>query len=409
MSPRKRPIIGKRVKVEVEEEVSPKDVDSGNPHAEEKEHSTSDKKNRYNVVDRAEPEDQADLESPKHSGALEPVIDVASKVTDLTELKKKVQNAFLIFFVIGCLAIYLLDEANKWVSISSPIIIMFLYIMAMWNSVKHIRTASVLFADSVYYMGFLFTFVTLVFAITSSNVQLDIIINQMGVALSTTVVGMFVRVMLSHFDGIELNLDDDMHADMVKTANKIKMITGSLIESSTDQLNQIQNTTKQAKEVSSNLQLIISNFDNVSFPLDKFNDINVKVAELGASLDYFNESVTFSVQKVDDGLDSFNRSIVGSVDKVNAIAESLLIVSGITEEISQFKLKVDKLNHLQDDLVDYVGDARSNSSNLGGKIDNLSGKIEEAAREIDGHIKSAENLESEVSHRLEKIIKLVSK
>tara|TARA_B110000046_G_scaffold124255_1_gene130668 strand:- start:253 stop:975 length:723 start_codon:yes stop_codon:yes gene_type:complete len=240
-------------------------------------------------------------------------------------------------------------------------------------------------------MGFLFTFVTLVFAITTNNIEFDVIINQMGVALSTTVIGMFVRVMLSHFDGIELNAGDDIYANMAKTASKITLITDRLIQSSTDQLNQIQDSTKKAEEVSDNLQLVISNLSNLDFPLDKFNNINKQVAEVGASLE------------------SFNGSISGAANKVNAIAESLSVVSEITEKISLFKLKVDELNKLQDDLSGYVGDVQSGSSSIGSIVEGLTEKVEDAKREIDEHMKNAERLESSVSYRLQNIINLVNK
>jgi len=311
--------------------------------------------------------------------------------TDLSALKKYVQLRFVIFFLAGCVAIWVFQGESKWLAIASPIIIMLLYILFTWNSVKETRTANVLFADSVYYMGFLFTFVTLIFAITADDVAFELIINQMGVALSTTVIGMFVRVMLSHFDGIELNVGDDIYANMAKTASKITLITDRLIQSSTDQLNQIQNSTKKAEEVSDNLQLVISNLNNLDFPLDRFNDVNKQVANLGASLE------------------SFNGSISGSVNKVNAIAESLSVVSEITEKISLFKFKVDELNKLQDDLAVYVGDAQSGSSSIGGIVEGMAEKVEDAKREIDEYLKNAEQLESSVNYRLQKIINLVNK
>ena len=341
--------------------------------------------------DRAEDQDQDHIKSDR------PIIDMGAKkkpvtkATDLSALKKYVQLSFVIFFLAGCLAIYLFQGNNKWLAIASPITVMFLYILFTWNAVKEIRTANVLFADSVYYMGFLFTFVTLVFAITTNNIEFDVIINQMGVALSTTVIGMFVRVMLSHFDGIELNAGDDIYANMAKTASKITLITDRLIQSSTDQLNQIQDSTKKAEEVSDNLQLVISNLSNLDFPLDKFNNINKQVDEVGASLE------------------SFNGSISGSANKVNAIAESLSVVSEITEKISLFKLKVDELNKLQDDLSSYVGDVQSGSSSIGSIVEGLTEKVEDAKREIDEHMKNAERLESSVSYRLQNIINLVNK
>ncbi len=108
--------------------------------------------------------------------------------------------------------------------------------------------------------------------------------------------------------------------------------------SSTDQLNQIQDSTKKAEEVSDDVQLAISNLSNLDFPLDKFNNINKQLAEVGASLE------------------SSNGSISGSANKVNAIAESLSVVSEITEKISLFKLKVDELNKAEAkyNLVSYT-------------------------------------------------------
>ena len=341
--------------------------------------------------DSFEDQDQDNIRSNRPAINFDAKKNPVSTSTDLSALKNYVQLRFVIFFFAGCIAIYWFQGINKWIAIASPITIMFLYIIFTWNAVKKTRTANVLFADSVYYMGFLFTFVTLIFSITSVNVEFDIIINQMGVALSTTVMGMFVRVMLSHFDGIELNIGDDIYANMAKTASTITMITDRLIQSSTDQVNQIEASTKKAEEVSDNLELVIANLNNVNFPLDKFDNINKQAASVGASLEFFNSSIS------------------GSVSKVNAIAESLSVVSEITEKISLFKLKVDELNRLQDDLANYVGDAQSGSASIGGILEGMTEKVEGAKREIDAHIKNAEKLESSVSYRLQKIINLVNK
>ena len=59
---------------------------------------------------------------------------------------------------------------------------------------KYPNTRAV-FGDSMYYLGFLFTFVALVAAMMniSEESEVDAIIAQMGPALITTVIGMAVR------------------------------------------------------------------------------------------------------------------------------------------------------------------------------------------------------------------------
>ena len=71
------------------------------------------------------------------------------------------------------------------------------------NKYTKTQVVRAVFADSLYYLGFLFTFVALVAALISiDGFKADDIVGKMGPALVTTVVGMAARIYLTQFDAI---------------------------------------------------------------------------------------------------------------------------------------------------------------------------------------------------------------
>ena len=85
------------------------------------------------------------------------------------------------------------------------------------------------FADSLYYLGFLFTFIALVGALVSvDSFNADDIVGQMGPALVTTVVGMAARIYLTQFDAITtepqretLDTIGELSANLVNSLEKL--------------------------------------------------------------------------------------------------------------------------------------------------------------------------------------------
>ena len=319
----------------------------------------------------------------------QPANDEEIDVTELARLKRNVQTRFVIFFLVGLVAIYFTSTLSKAVAIGSPITIMALYVLSTYKLTR-LRTAKTLFADSVYYMGFLFTFVTLMFAISPEKTDIQVIINQMGVALSTTIFGMLVRVVMSHFDGIEMNVDEDVFAKLSETANKVESITDSLVKASKEQVIQISATSNQAQhtlqEMQSRLELMMS--DDFLSPS--------RIAILQQKLN--NIALT---------LDKFESRVESSSEALRPTVEALREASQISQEFAQWRLKVADLDALVEQLKLRTGATDLQAGTVAESVQSLKDQIELAKNQIALQMSDAENLGQHVADRLTKILQSV--
>jgi hypothetical protein len=310
-------------------------------------------------------------------------------ITELARLKRSVQTRFLIFFVVGLIVIFITSTLTKFVAIGSPILVMSLYVLSTYKLTR-LRTAKTLFADSVYYMGFLFTFVTLMFAIAPAVTDITVIINQMGVALSTTIFGMLVRVIMSHFDGIEMNVDEDVFAKLSETANKIESITDSLVNSSKEQVNQINATTAQALETTRKVQQTLDEITSDKFlSADRIRDLQTRMNAIADSLGDF-----------DARIQDTNQSLVPMLDIMRE-------ASKISREFSDFRLKISHLDDLIDQMNTHISSAGQTAGSASDLVENLAVQIQLAKEEISTHMENARDIEAHVEQRLVEIMKIV--
>lgn len=144
------------------------------------------------------------------------------------------------------------NEFFKWFSFATPNVLIVLYAVFVGLQAKSNRSPND--ADNLYYLGFLYTVVSLGVAlilyakdsgaISSGGHQETSIIGSFGLALSTTIVGLLARTVLSHH-AIDIEEQDEHARIQLHSATNefINALTGS-----TDRLNAVfdQNTTQLA-------------------------------------------------------------------------------------------------------------------------------------------------------------------
>ena len=108
---------------------------------------------------------------------------------------------FVLAFGIGSLGIIILRELGYpvWVAVAFAILSMLIYVLFGGTKRYFVRTD--ILGDNAYYLGFLFTLVSLAYTLyrysSSQSHQVDQIIQNFGLALSTTLVGLLGRVYFS--------------------------------------------------------------------------------------------------------------------------------------------------------------------------------------------------------------------
>lgn len=191
---------------------------------------------------------------------------------------------FICFFLLGSFGVVAIKEAGSGpiVAIAFSTIIMLGYIFYCGTR-KYAVKAEIL-GDNIYYMGFLFTLVSLAYTLykfTSADNEIDQIIKNFGIALTTTLIGVVGRVYFNqtkdedppesaslndHDDDVDIDVDIGMVREMreamsaeLRTSQQIveshvKLLgqsireTGSALTSMALLINEIARSTEQISQ-----------------------------------------------------------------------------------------------------------------------------------------------------------------
>lgn len=273
--------------------------------------------------------------------------------------KHSLRRSFLFTLVIGTVLIlspmkFLPSEGI--VKIVASAVLMFIYFLSGNKYVRSTNTRAV-FADSLYYLGFLFTFIALVGAMTSLNeLNIQSIIGQMGPALVTTVIGMAARIYLTQFEPITSEPETEAISSMSNLSAQIITTLKSL--------EQVQSTSAQQIEAfSQNLNRI--NVENLQ---REFNGLAESAKELANS----------------------SRELKNSADRTKiTVDEAERKFDGLDSSISNAKRKLDDVEILTNDVRTLnfkVENAATVFSEVGEKIER---KVNESANEALNSISEA--------------------
>ena len=183
----------------------------------------------------------------------------------ISRYKSQLNKAFGLVFILGTILIFAGGGSPAgWIG---PIVAMLLYIAYGLSSSKKIRSTGE-FADSVYYLGFVFTMISLLSStwVKVGSGSSDKILELFAIALITTIIGIVARLFLSQFDQTtDEQVEDanqrilDMVDDYIERLGLISSETdekSAIILESYDRL--VDSYTSQSKKVSDNFKQILS-------------------------------------------------------------------------------------------------------------------------------------------------------
>jgi hypothetical protein len=202
------------------------------------------------------------------------------------------------------------DEFFKWFSFAAPNVLIVLYALFIGLQSKSNRSPND--ADNLYYLGFLYTVVSLGVALilyaknsgggsAGSNNETSII-GSFGLALSTTIVGLLARIVLSHHT-IDIEEQDEHARIQLHTATNefISALTGS-----TDRLNAVfeKNTTQLASAFAIASDAVAKKMPDESkalvLALSAFTaDLNRSLALTLNELQKFPDSIKQATERID--------------------------------------------------------------------------------------------------------------
>jgi biopolymer transport protein ExbB/TolQ len=274
------------------------------------------------------------------------------------------QVFFASTFIIGSLFITFMKNwnvASQWLSLTSMITSMGLIIVyaVVSRTVHTFRLSSERVGDNCYYLGFLFTLVSLSNALYSfgygDDDTINYVISNFGIALGSTIVGMLMRVMFNQMkiepeqieERIKENLTDTGHrltGEIENVIGEMNSLSSTLKNSMAEALESTDTLLKDSKKRHASL---VDSIDKLTEDVIARNEksataINESIERITgtSSLEAPTQTIRKSLEKFAENINDANSkmeklsSILDVAVKSNKTSSSRLLLSLLT---SRFK------------------------------------------------------------------------
>lgn len=367
---------------------------------------------------------------------------------------EKARKLFFVFIVIGFVIISaptLFDFSNLY-GIPASLAVC-IYALMAYKSQSDFMEQEVV-ADAIYYLGFLYTFMALLVGFLSSvgNVAALNIIELIGVALMTTVVGLAIRIYLVHFQRLDLSEEQEIRQSVVQSMSLLNReindsiehiknlreesvgnLTGTIddIQNSItnslqdfqvgleDQLNNVRSTVTEQMNINLSNQMdnlnhiaeeSVQNLSNVTATLaSRINDIDIPqdivTARIDSALENFrNQSnmLGMEVQEVNRLINAEKENIIEVNNKLELLVTSLGTIDLDFEPLNDAANTVGTLNaslshlnttlnNLDQALVSHSSQFTSNVGEASVSFIEVRDSIQDMSREIQSTIDGLNN------------------
>jgi len=277
------------------------------------------------------------------------------------------------------------------------------------------------FADSIYYLGFLLTLVALIFSLFAVNAEGDStsgLVMRFGVALTTTVIGLGCR---TYFANFKTTAEDEFYRleeEVGRAARSLRDNSQQIAETMTLQSLAFGSALDGANaEVESAAEKIAKSVNKMTKLIDESADkVSTSLESLESGVESFTEDLGGTADRVSKRLDTVSQSLVKKVEEVELPEDFFEQVfeepaanysdrmSELTAEIklhasavSEVKTKSEQLASAITDITKELGDA---SSKAAGELEKSASAIETVNSHLDELAKSTDTiLDAVQAHR----------
>lgn len=213
---------------------------------------------------------------------------------------------------------------NLYINLAIPVVIMLYYTYTVYYEDEGALSIEQK-ADSVYYMGFIYTLVAMTASLVAlaNNDQLDfnsVVIN-FGLALTTTIIGLVVRIMWLQLDSQSLDDAESILKDrVINQTRKLSEETENIITKMTALSSQLEDATNQ----------LTINFDSLSESFDLSTAVNSNLTSMTVSADNINTTFTNTAET----LNNLNPQMEQLSQRVREAAQT---PADVREELSQLE------------------------------------------------------------------------
>ncbi|MFP6834464.1 MAG: hypothetical protein VB914_06220 [Porticoccaceae bacterium] len=312
-------------------------------------------------------------------------LDGGTNPSDPLSVQRALKMGFLITLALGTACIFLFKDSGFWNILICICVMGFYWRFAAKRIVASV-TAKAVFADSFYYLGFLFTFIALIstmIGLSASDFRPELIVGQIGPALATTVLGMAVRIYVTQFDAITSEPDVEVLTGLGELSSNLSSAITELQKMISEhiKISQTQHKSNAALSKKFSEQVEMLDFAPALESLKSFgSEINLLSTQVKLLTDVTGQTesgvakMTSSMFRVTTEMDKtsneFSRyqSIKKDFDEAR---ESLLSVSEDAlslQEVIKDTVKVD--------LLGTVSDLDARASEIDRKLDEADSKID---------------------------------
>ena len=335
------------------------------------------------------------------------ILEQFRKYKNVNPVNVPIRNHFLTCLALGTFGIIIGWKLHVgYISVFSPLLMMGIYVVLGLRN-THVSFASDNFADSIYFLGFLFTLIAFAISIYDLEQGHDIsgLISRFGIALTTTIVGLFFRIYIINFhdditdskkvaeevlakevdrfkqdlelvnDKLRLvsnqfeenarlmhnSLNDHMESSSTFMMEVNEKIAGSLIaaiEQTTQKFSESsENSAKYLKEgleqMVSRMSLATESFNerllNINYPEDLFtNKLEKPINNLSSSMNDYNKLLSESVseqRKIKDNTRNVATSMDNLVKKYQTFSQLISEVEDTFSPLLQVDFNVKQVNN----------------------------------------------------------------
>lgn len=241
---------------------------------------------------------------------------------------------------------------------------MFLY-SALLFSARFLRLRDDQAGDNLYYLGFLFTLTSLGFSLWqfTSTGATETIIENFGIALSTTIAGVVLRVIFNQMRQDPMEVERTARLELADAARKIRNeLDAAAMEFSHFRRSQQQSLTDAAAEINKHIDGLVSKaakgWDDV--PARSIEPLEKVSAQAAATLEKLNTTL---ISGLDDGSKRLFSAIDSLTKQAEAVSDQLGLVSGKLSSISiPREIPLGKIDVLSQTLARAVDELRDKAT-----------------------------------------------
>ncbi len=283
-----------------------------------------------------------------------------------------VQGAFALAGMAGAIGIFLGVHFNSSIlSVFIPLLIMAIYIFWMLKTETDLPKTTV--GDSFYYLGFIFTLVSLAASLASlsnnDGVNMNAIIGSFGAALTTTIVGLVARLFVTAF-AVETKvrrerLEEELERSITSLSEKLKELTtystSSLIEVHAQTAETLKSTLLGYQKINEN---VASSFE--SSMEQGVSGVKSALEQLAIKVD----SIEVDPRPLESTFDEFISVIDAQRESYSSLNDNIIDSnSKLSSQLSNSNsLIADHISNLESELTDVVSKHSQSYEDALGKI-----------------------------------------